>query len=61
MQGLFSATLNSDVKQLVKAGLKEPVIVTVHEPGQVNGTTAMPANLHSYYIVRVALCTALLH
>ena len=61
LQGLFSATLNSDVKQLVRAGLKEPVSVTVQEPGQVNSTTAMPANLHSYYLVRVAVCTALLH
>jgi ATP-dependent RNA helicase DDX55/SPB4 len=63
--GLFSATLNSDVKQLVKAGLREPVTVTVREPGQANGTTAMPANLHNYYLecgaeMRLSVLVALL-
>lgn len=48
--GLFSATLTSDVKQLVKAGLRRPVTVAIKEPGQASGATATPSGLHCYYL-----------
>ena len=52
LQGLFSATLTSDVKQLVGAGLRNPVTVTVREPGQAAASFATPTSLHNYYLVR---------
>lgn len=53
MQGLFSATLTSDVKQLIKAGLRQPVTVAIKKPGQASGTIAMPSSLHCYYLVKL--------
>jgi ATP-dependent RNA helicase DDX55/SPB4 len=66
--GLFSATLNSDVRQLVTAGLRHPVAISVREPGQDPQATPVPNTLLSYFIecgadqklgTLVALLTAL--
>lgn len=43
--------MTSDVKQLVKAGMRHPVMVTIREPGQASGTIALPSTLRSYYLV----------
>jgi ATP-dependent RNA helicase DDX55/SPB4 len=47
--GLFSATLNSDVRQLMTAGLRRPVAISVREPGQDPQATAVPNTLLNYF------------
>lgn len=47
--GLFSATQTSEVANLVRAGLRNPVVVTVREEG--GGSERTPATLSSHYMV----------
>ncbi|XP_067015394.2 ATP-dependent RNA helicase DDX55 [Anabrus simplex] len=54
--GLFSATQTKEVQQLVRAGLRNPVVVTVKEKGEHDDNTeklatSTPASLTNYYII----------
>lgn len=48
--GLFSATQTSDVTSLIRAGLRNPVQVTVKEQGS-QGEKRTPLTLQNYYMV----------
>ena len=51
--GLFSATLTQDVKCLIRAGMRNPVTITVKErQSSTHGElTPTPNTLHNYYLV----------
>lgn len=48
--GLFSATQTSEISSLIRAGLRNPVVVTVKEAG-ARSQTRTPASLENYYMV----------
>uniref|UniRef100_UPI00398ECF9C ATP-dependent RNA helicase DDX55 isoform X2 n=1 Tax=Pristiophorus japonicus TaxID=55135 RepID=UPI00398ECF9C len=49
--GLFSATQTQEVENLVRAGLRNPVRITVKEKGAVGDSTQKtPLRLHNYYM-----------
>lgn len=54
--GLFSATLTQDVQCLIRAGMRNPVTITVRERrGSAHGDLApTPNTLHNYYLVSTA-------
>lgn len=56
--GLFSATLTQDVKGLIRAGMRNPVTITVREKHSSSGAhsdlTPTPKTLHNYYLVSTA-------
>ncbi|KAL5515762.1 hypothetical protein EMCRGX_G000978 [Ephydatia muelleri] len=48
--GLFSATLNAEVQGLMRAGLRNPVTITVKE--KLQGTTSTtPSSLQNYFLI----------
>lgn len=56
--GLFSATMSTEIKELVKAGLRNPAFISVKTKSKVSTKkdgvkekTAMPNGLENYYIV----------
>lgn len=50
--GLFSATQTQEVESLVRAGLRNPVRVSVREKGVVaSSTQKTPSRLENYYMV----------
>ena len=51
--GLFSATLTQDVKCLIRAGMRNPVTITVREKHSADDDdhTPTPKTLHNYYLV----------
>ena len=49
--GLFSATLNQDVKALIRAGLRNPVTVTVRDKHTERGVAPTPKSLSNFYMV----------
>jgi ATP-dependent RNA helicase DDX55/SPB4 len=52
--GLFSATLTQDVKCLIRAGMRNPVTITVkerHGSSTHSDLTPTPKSLHNYYLV----------
>ncbi len=49
--GLFSATLNHNVKGLVKAGLRNPVTVTVRDKRTAKDKAPTPRSLDNYFLV----------
>ncbi|XP_069789594.1 ATP-dependent RNA helicase DDX55 isoform X2 [Narcine bancroftii] len=50
--GLFSATQTNEVENLVRAGLRNPVRITVKEKGvTADNTQKTPVRLHNYYMV----------
>uniref|UniRef100_UPI00358E8ABD ATP-dependent RNA helicase DDX55 isoform X2 n=1 Tax=Myxine glutinosa TaxID=7769 RepID=UPI00358E8ABD len=50
--GLFSATQTQEVEELVRAGLRNPVHISVREKGQAaDSTRRTPALLDNYYMV----------
>lgn len=52
--GLFSATLTQDVKALIRAGMRNPVTITVRDKQSSSDLTPTPKSLCNYYHV----CTA---
>merc|ERR1719433_2074882 len=46
--GLFSATQTSEVSNLVRAGLRNPVVITVRDSGREERT---PASLENYFMI----------
>ena len=54
--GLFSATLTQDVKGLIRAGMRNPVTITVKERhgSSHSDLTPTPKTLHNYYLVSTA-------
>lgn len=54
--GLFSATQTQEVENLVRAGLRNPVRISVKEKGvAASNTQKTPTRLENYYMVRT-LC-----
>lgn len=49
--GLFSATLNQDVKALIRAGLRNPITVTVRDKQAERGIAPTPKSLSNFYVV----------
>ncbi|XP_021113276.1 ATP-dependent RNA helicase DDX55 isoform X2 [Heterocephalus glaber] len=50
--GLFSATQTQEVENLVRAGLRNPVRISVKEKGvAASSTQKTPSRLHNYYMV----------
>uniref|UniRef100_A0A1A7YH61 ATP-dependent RNA helicase n=1 Tax=Iconisemion striatum TaxID=60296 RepID=A0A1A7YH61_9TELE len=49
--GLFSATQTQELENLVRAGLRNPVRITVKEKGQAATTQKTPSRLSNYYII----------
>ena len=49
--GLFSATQTSDVINLIRAGLRNPVLVKVKEEGVDESNSRAPAQLSNYYML----------
>ncbi|TRY70046.1 hypothetical protein TCAL_05427 [Tigriopus californicus] len=49
--GLFSATQTKDVEKLIRAGLRNPVLISVKEKDQPNSTERTPSTLANYYII----------
>ena len=49
--GLFSATLNHDVKALIRAGMRNPVTITVKDKQTSADLTPTPKSLSSFYLV----------
>ncbi|XP_077318054.1 ATP-dependent RNA helicase DDX55 isoform X1 [Lithobates pipiens] len=50
--GLFSATQTQEVENLVRAGLRNPVRITVKEKGvAATSTQKTPTRLHNYYMI----------
>ncbi|PWA26464.1 hypothetical protein CCH79_00001219 [Gambusia affinis] len=50
--GLFSATQTQELEKLVRAGLRNPVRITVKEKGQAaSATQKTPARLSNYYFI----------
>ena len=56
--GLFSATLTQDVKGLIRAGMRNPVTITVKErhssAAHSSDLAPTPKTLHNYYLVSTA-------
>ena len=52
--GLFSATLTQDVKCLIRAGMRNPVTITVREKQSADDLTPTPRTLRNYYLVSPA-------
>ena len=51
--GLFSATQTQEVESLVRAGLRNPVRISVKEKGvAASSTQKTPSRLENYYMVR---------
>ena len=48
--GLFSATLTQDVKGLIRAGMRDPVTITVREDHSLDQPTPTPKTLNNYYL-----------
>lgn len=49
--GLFSATLNQNVKALIKAGMRNPVTITVKDKRTASDKAPTPMSLSNYYLV----------
>ena len=49
--GLFSATLNQDVKALIRTGMRNPVAITVRDKKTAQDLTPTPKSLSNYYLV----------
>lgn len=49
--GLFSATQTRDLSQLIRAGLRNPVLVSVKESNEDEEKTATPSTLENFYMV----------
>lgn len=49
--GLFSATQTKDVEKLIRAGLRNPVLVSVKEKDQPDSTERTPSTLANFYII----------
>lgn len=49
--GLFSATLNQDVKALIRAGMRNPVTITVKDKQTSADLTPTPKSLSNSYLV----------
>lgn len=49
--GLFSATLSQDVKALIRAGMRNPVTITVKDKLNSADLTPTPKTLSNYYVV----------
>lgn len=49
--GLFSATLNQDVKALIRAGMRNPVTITVKDKQTSTDLTPTPKSLANFYLV----------
>ncbi|XP_057347180.1 ATP-dependent RNA helicase DDX55 isoform X4 [Manis pentadactyla] len=49
--GLFSATQTQEVENLVRAGLRNPVRISVKEKGAASSTQKTPSRLENYYMV----------
>ena len=49
--GLFSATLNSNVKALIRAGLRNPVTITVKDKRTAKDKAPTPKSLSNYFLV----------
>ena len=47
--GLFSATLNQDVKALIRAGMRNPVTITVKEKQTASDLAPTPKSLTNFY------------
>lgn len=56
--GLFSATQTQEVESLVRAGLRNPVRISVKEKGvAASSTQKTPSRLENYYMVRTDILT----
>lgn len=49
--GLFSATLNQDVKALMRAGMRNPITITVRDKLRTSESAPTPKSLSSYFLV----------
>ena len=49
--GLFSATLTQDVKALIRAGLRNPVTITVRDKQSSSDLAPTPVSLCNYYMI----------
>lgn len=49
--GLFSATLNQDVKALIRTGMRNPVTITVKDKKTASDKAPTPMSLSNYYLV----------
>ena len=49
--GLFSATLNQDVKALIRAGMRNPVTITVKDKRTTSDKAPTPMSLSNFYLV----------
>jgi ATP-dependent RNA helicase DDX55/SPB4 len=49
--GLFSATLNQDVKALIRAGMRNPVTITVKDKKTPTDLMPTPKSLSNFYLV----------
>lgn len=49
--GLFSATLNQDVKALIRAGMRNPVTITVKDKRTASDKAPTPMSLSNFYLV----------
>ncbi len=48
--GLFSATLNQDVKALIRAGMRNPVTITVRDKQEGRDLAPTPKSLSNFYL-----------
>ena len=53
--GLFSATQTDEVEDLIRAGLRNPVRITVKERGHVQEESKTPVTLTNHYMVSYLL------
>jgi len=49
--GLFSATQTSEIKNLIRAGLRNPVMIVVKEKGASTTSSRTPAKLENYFAI----------
>ena len=49
--GLFSATQTSEVSSLIRAGLRNPAVVSVKDHARAEADQRTPASLDNYYVV----------
>jgi len=49
--GLFSATQTSEIKNLIRAGLRNPVMIVVKEKGASTNNSRTPAQLENFYCI----------
>jgi len=49
--GLFSATLNNNVKALIRAGLRNPVTISVKDKRTIKDKAPTPKSLSNYFLV----------